>query len=159
MNTISYAKAQSTDIAGIQQVAAESWRATYANIFTEEFIRDFLDDAYNAPSLARSVQDEQACFVVAKVGEQIIGFGHGGPSSLGAMLYRLYLLPAYWRQGVGGGLLERVEAWFRENKLAGYSCYVHSQNEIGKAFYQKQGFVHVADKDQEGEWCLWKNLT
>lgn len=159
MSIISYTKAQITDIAGIQQVAAESWWATYANLFTEQFIQDFLNDAYSAASLTRAVQYEQACFVVAKSGDQVIGFGHGGPGSLGAMLYRLYLLPAYWRQGVGGGLLERVEAWFRENKLTGYFCYVHSQNEVGKAFYQKQGFVHVADKDREGEWCMWKSLT
>lgn len=159
MSAISYGKAQSKDIVGIQQVAAESWRATYANIFTEQFIQDFLADAYSAPSLARSVQDEQACFVVAKVDEQVIGFGHGGLSRLGAMLYRLYLLPAYWRQGVGGGLLSRVETWFKENQFTGYFCYVHSQNVVGKAFYQKQGFAHVADKDQEGEWCLWKSLT
>lgn len=159
MSAIDYRKAQIADIAGIQRVAAECWHATYAHIFTAQFINDFLTDAYSTAGLTGAVQNEQAIFVVAKAGEQVIGYGHGGPGRSAAMLYRLYLLPAYWRQGVGARLLGLVEAWFSERGVAGYFCHVHSQNEVGKAFYQKRGFVHIADQDQAGEWCLWKSLT
>jgi ribosomal protein S18 acetylase RimI-like enzyme len=142
---------------------AESWRATYTHIFTSEFIDRFLAGAYSVEALQRSIASERSIFLVAKAGDQVVGFCQAGegqeghPSALA--LYRLYLLPAYWRQGIGGRLLAQAETWLKERGATGYSCYVHSQNEVGKAFYQKAGFVHDPAHDHDGEWYMWKDLV
>jgi ribosomal protein S18 acetylase RimI-like enzyme len=155
-------KAQETDIPTIQLTAAESWRATYAQIFTAAFIERFLADAYAAEALRRSVASEQSIFLVAKAGDQMVGYcqaGEGQERHGGAQaLYRLYVLPAYWRQGIGARLLAQAETWLIERGATGYYCYVHGQNEVGKAFYRKADFVHDPAHDQDGEWYMWKEL-
>jgi hypothetical protein len=55
--------------------------------------------------------------------------------------------------------LTQTEEWLMSRGVTGYSCFVHARNEIGKAFYQKMGFIHRPADDHDDEWSLWKQLT
>lgn len=160
MTELVLVQAQKADIPAIQDVAAESWRATYGHIFQPDFIDQFLARAYSAEALRHSITSERTLFLVAKEDEQVVGFSEVGESQPNAefVLFRIYLLPACWGRGIGGRLLERAEKWLRERGATGYCCHVHSQNEVGKAFYQKAGFVHLPERDREDEWYMWKPL-
>jgi diamine N-acetyltransferase len=153
-------QAQTSDIPGLQAVADASWRATYAPIFSPEFIDRWLQEAYGADALRSSLASDDSLFLVAKTGEQIVGYGQAGVGrgAQGFVLYRLYVDPVYWRQGIGARLLTNLEEWLKTQGATGYSCFVHSQNEVGKAFYGKLRFVHDPAHDHDDEWFMWKLL-
>ncbi len=156
---ITYTLAQEADVEGIQHVASESWRATYRRIFTPEFISDFLASAYSTEGLSGSARNPDHIFLVAKDGPEVVGFCHYGVGRQGPELFRMYVLPGYWRSGTGTGFLSLLEARLAGHGVAEYCCYVHSRNEIGKAFYHKWGFVHDSSRDREEEWCMVRRLA
>lgn len=155
--------AQVGDIAAIQVVAQQSWQATYGQIFSQEFIDGFLSRAYSTEALRRSLANARSLFLLAKAGEQVVGFGQLGEGesrhSRSMELYRLYVAPAHWRQGIGAALLAAAEDWLKQRGVTGYHCFVHSQNEVGKRFYLKRGFVHDPAYDRDDEWSMWKEVS
>jgi ribosomal-protein-alanine N-acetyltransferase len=152
-------RATGADVEGIRRVAAIGWRTTYRDIYTAEHVADFIDRAYSLEGLTRSVNRPQQVFLVAKDGRWVVGFCHFGPSEAGFQLYRMYVVPAYWRVGIGARFMALMEAHLRGLGAADYHCYVQERNEIGKAFYRKAGFVREASRDQGDEWCMVKRLA
>ena len=154
---------QESDIPSLQLVAAESWRATYADIYPADYIERFLANAYSDIALRAALGYEQSLFLAAKEGERVVGFSQTGlradEAGQKAQLFRIYVLPADWGRGIGRALLAQTETWLTEQGITGYACFVHARNEIGKAFYAKLGFVHQPAADHDDEWCLWKQLT
>lgn len=161
VDKVEIGEAQPADIASIQQTARSSWHATYGAMFSTKFIDGFLQHAYGEASLRRAILNRSSTFLVARNGEQVVGFCHFGRGSKaeGQELYRLYVDPSVWRRGIGGRLVEEMEAALRRNGIGEYFCYVHAQNEVGKRFYLKQGFVHNAVLDEGDEWHMRKRLV
>jgi ribosomal protein S18 acetylase RimI-like enzyme len=159
MSRIVVTKATPEDVEAIQRVAGLSWRATYAGIFPPEFIEDFLQRAYNQEALRQAISEEGSLFLTACDVRGVIGFAQTGFLRNGiAELFRLYVQPGSQRTGAGTRLLAETEAWLAEQDVPGYGAFVHSRNEIGKAFYAKAGFVRRPERDHDGEWYLWKEL-
>lgn len=152
-------RATEADVEGIRRVASIGWRTTYRDIYTPEHIGDFIDRAYSLEGLTRSVSRPHQVFLVARDGRWVVGFCHFGPSDAGFQLYRMYVVPAYWRVGIGARFMALMEEHLRGLGAADYHCYVQERNEIGKAFYRKAGFVHEASRDQEDEWYMVKRLA
>lgn len=150
--------ATENDIPAIQHVASASWRVTYKGIFEKEYIDSCLRDWYSAESLRRTVSNPTVHFLVAVDEGEVIGFCQVGPGQIEGELFRLYLLPSHWRMGIGGQLLAQAEEWLRQQGFASYSCFVHEQNEVGKGFYARHGFVRDPDRDDGDELFLWKKL-
>lgn len=151
--------ARDADVPEIRRVATVSWRTTYRGIFTREFIDRFLDYAYSLDGLRRSVANPEGRFLVARDGRWVLGFCHYGPSPQGVQLYRVYVVPAYWRAGLGGRFVASMDDDLRRRGVPEYYCHVHERNEIGRAFYLKHGFVHEASRDQTDEWCIVRRLS
>jgi ribosomal protein S18 acetylase RimI-like enzyme len=150
------------DAPAVYAVALESWRYTYRNIFSEEFIDDFVGKHY-APeailSLLPRIAAGEIFFHVAEQGTQIVGFCNISLTEKHAELHRIYLLPAFIGQGLGRKLLEPGEAFVTTHHLGSYFCFVHQNNEIGKTFYLKNGFRHLAEQDHDDLWCMEKTLS
>ncbi len=165
--SIEIARAARKDITAIRAVAAASWQATYADIFAPSFIEQFLSTAYSEANLAHAIERDAEIFFVAWVAGQAAGFAHASPQTFRrewegdcrAELYRLYVDPSQWRRGLGTLLLGAVDEALAERGVGGYFCFVHGKNEVGKAFYQRCGFIHVAGYDRDGEWCMQKVLS
>src|SRR5687767_6020707 len=112
-HTITLAVAQVEDIPSLQATASACWWATYSDYLSASFIKSFLARAYSTPKLLAHLADPQSYFVVVKSGDELVGFGQVGPTMTRrdaapvapADLYRLYLLPAWQRQGIGSQLL------------------------------------------------------
>lgn len=159
------------DIPFIQQVARESWHATYDSIFSREFIDDFLNNAYSDRALRHSVDGANTLLLLAttnktnnETSDGVIGSGEIAQKTYrddrsGAELYRLYVAPQQWGQGAGTALLDRLEAWLYELNVDRYVCFVHGENEIGKRFYARRGFVHEPSGDRDGEWLMVKQIS
>jgi ribosomal protein S18 acetylase RimI-like enzyme len=158
-------RAQEADVAAIQAVAGASWRAAYTHIFSDEFIAAFLADWYTPERLLESMHSPNGCFLVARQNGRVVGYAQMWDGQQSARLTRLYVLPDFWRQGIGAALLAAGEAWLRERGHLGYFCTVEARNEVGKAFYRKHGFVHRPQRDERDaqpgmdEWYMWKDLN
>ncbi len=152
------ALAVEADIPGIQFAAAESWRTAYREIYSPDYIEAFIGRAYSAESLRRVIGSTQSVFVVAREEGSVVGFSHAGYGPRGAELYRIYLRPAWWGSGVGDLLLQRTELWLRDEGYPGYGCFVHAENQVGRRFYAKHAFRHLAEHDDGQHQFLWKEL-
>jgi diamine N-acetyltransferase len=152
---------QEQDAPAVLAVALEAWRYTYRAIFTPEFIEDFVHRNY-APeatvALLPQIESGSMFFHVAEHESKIVGYCHFGVADRQASLLRIYLLPAYIGQGLGRRLLQLGGAFVASHGLSTYFCFVHGENEIGKAFYLRNGFRHIPERDDEGEWYMEKGL-
>ncbi len=55
-------------------------------------------------------------------------------------------------------MIELGEEYVIKSGSKKYFCFVHNRNEIGKQFYLRKGFRHIADNDHEDEWFMEKVL-
>jgi ribosomal protein S18 acetylase RimI-like enzyme len=162
MSPIDYRALRADDVDDVFETARLAWQFTYATIFDPAFIDQFVRTNY-APDRLRSlvplVAAQQMLFDVALDNQRVIGFCNIGPTSRGAELFRIYLTPTHIGMGVGSRLLERGEEFLRARGFPSYYCFVHKDNELGKRFYVRQGFRHIAGSDREAEWYMEKTLS
>ena len=134
------------DAADIQRVARASWRDTYRDIFEPAFIEDFLARNYSEAALASAAEAaatrDRAAFLVAERDGEIVGYLDFGEGPRGPELFRIYADPAHYGTGVGSALLAELHRRI-EGVVDTYVLDVHSRNERGRAFYDRNGFVMV----------------
>ncbi len=161
MAEIVYRQLRESDASSVQAVALEAWRHTYHMIFEPQFIEDFVRRNY-APevtvSLLPRIESGGMFFDVAEHESKIVGFCNIGLIEQRAQLLRIYLLPPYIGQGLGRKLLQLGEEFVVSRGISTFFCYVHKDNGLGKGFYLRNGFRHVAEKDNEDEWYMEKTL-
>ena len=133
------------DASAIRRVAQASWRHTYRDIFAPEFIEAFLDRNYSEAALAGAAEAatrDESAFLVAEREGAIVGYLHFGEGPRGPELYRIYADPAHFGTGVGSALPSELHERI-EGRVEAYVLDVHSRNERGRAFYERNGFVTV----------------
>ena len=161
MTTINYRPFRAEDAPAVSALALTAWQATYRDIYAADFIEDYVRRNYAPDQLAAvapRVEAGDMFFHVAVDQATIAGFCHIGLAEEAAVLYRIYLDPAYIGRGVGGRLLELGEAFVRAHGLPTLCCFVHSANELGKRFYLRHGFRHQPERDHDDEWYMEKDL-
>ena len=84
----------------------------------------------------------ESAFLVAERGGAIVGYLHFGEGSRGPELFRIYADPEHYGTGVGSALLAELHRRI-EGRVEAYVLDVHSRNERGRAFYDRNGFVTV----------------
>lgn len=161
MAAITYRKMHLEDAEMIIQTALEGWEYTYKDIFSPDFIQNYISNSYSLERLqgiAPAVAENRLFFDVAVAEEIIVGFCNIGLKPH-PELYRIYLRPAYIGKGIGTTLIQRGEDFLTTHNIVSYQCYVHKDNEQGKKFYIRQGFIHKPLQDTDDEWCMEKILT
>jgi len=130
----------------IARVARASWTDTYRDIFEPEFIEEFLSTNYATDALAeqaeRAAARDDRHFLVAERDGAVIAFAQYGRGPRGPELFRIYAEPAHFGMGAGFALLEELHRRLAGN-VDGYVVDVHSRNERGRSFYDRNGFVVV----------------
>ena len=141
------------DIPEVKQLLSETWADTYSGILSPQTIQT-VTTAWHAPHLlAQQAQNPDLFFAVAKDehGKHLglITIGKTDPDAL--MLYRLYVHPAFQRQGIGSKLVDAALIEFPAAKKM--QLEVEADNKKGIAFYLKSGFKEIARRDEtiEGE--------
>lgn len=139
------------DAEAICEVARASWHAAYDDLLGEETVDARIDEWYALDGLRESIERSEHIFYVAE-NTRVKGFVHIGPNPENegvAELYRIYVRPDWWGEGIGGQLLESAES-----ELEGYdrlTLSVFAANDVGIGFYEKKGFERVSEETIEIE--------
>ncbi len=136
--------AAAADAEAIERIARASWTDTYRDIFDAAYIEDFLSRTYAADALAsaaeRAAERDDGHFLVAERDGELVAFAQFGPGPRGPELFRIYAHPTAYGSGAGVTLLSELHRRI-EGRVENYVLDVHPDNERGRAFYDRHGFV------------------
>ncbi|MGL4440809.1 MAG: GNAT family N-acetyltransferase [Bosea sp. (in: a-proteobacteria)] len=137
--TVTIRRATPSDLPMIRALLVETWHDTYDPIYGAARVTEITGNWHSISNLAAQLEVPNTVFLVAEVGEKIVGTSKATLSQDGTMvLSRLYVLPTMQRHGVGGKLFGVTVA------LAGHPATVTLEveplNARAIAFYQKLGF-------------------
>ncbi|PCE23311.1 hypothetical protein BWP39_26920 [Paraburkholderia acidicola] len=134
------------DAEAIATVHVASWQAAYKGIMPEQFLKTLSIEA-RAATWRKLLQAGTPHVLVAQVDETIIGWTACGAcrdkdkDNNWAEIEALYVLPEFWRKGIGGRLSDAARQLLH---TAGYSfatLWVLSENHHARAFYDRNGFA------------------
>ncbi len=150
---ISIISATSNDYQTIQNIAHQTWPIAYGEILSKAQLDYMLDAFYNEEALKDSVANKGHHFILAKEGEETLGFAsyeHHYNQKQQTKIHKIYILPKTQGKGIGKKLVDFVEKVAKENDSDALSLNV---NRFNKAlnFYQKIGFEIVDEVNIELE--------
>jgi ribosomal protein S18 acetylase RimI-like enzyme len=145
--------ATATDYQTIQDIAHRTWPVAYGEILLKVQLDYMLDAFYNEEALKDSVANKGHHFILAKEGEEILGFAsyeHQYEQKNQTKIHKIYILPQTQGKGIGKSLIDYVEKKAKEDDSELLSLNV---NRFNKAlyFYQKMGFKIVEEVNIELE--------
>lgn len=127
------------DIPRIVEVAAVTWRQTYAAIISQEQIDFMYDRMYTPEAILQQMQNGHT-FLIGTNEEQTLGFiSYYIREDNILYIPKLYVRPETHGKGIGRLLLEEVEKIARKNKIDFLELNVNRKN-TAMYFYKKQGF-------------------
>ena len=133
------------DLPKIALVAEAGWRHAYQGLLSPEEIDDALAQWYSPEAMARRL--ERGGLDVAASNEQLVGFIQHGPTGDGAYeVYALYVRPDHIGSGVGWALWRRANTAAAERGAHEIELWVLDGNQIGLAWYDRQGGVQVGQR-------------
>ena len=155
--TVTVREATPADAPAVQAVARESWHAAHDHVLGRDRVTETLEEWYGLADLEETITESRersdAVFFVAEESGEIVGFAQGGPHAeepSTASLYRIYIHPDRWGEGIGTDLLEALEdvlaVEFDRLWLA-----VLAGNDVGVSFYESQGFERVGVQESDLE--------
>ncbi|WP_425453341.1 N-acetyltransferase family protein [Cohnella lupini] len=113
-------------------------------MYSREFIHNFLSKAYSTENLIRSVErDLQSAnrnFLIAEYNNEIVGYAQTSQvSNEEYELRRIYVRPEYHKMGIGKYFIQEFIQVLKPIKKL--FAWVAKENHIGRAFYEKSGFM------------------
>lgn len=143
------------DLEAIRALLVETWHNTYDSIYGRERVDAICADWHSIAALQAQLDRPNSEFIVADDGEAIAGLAFASTLDDGktVMLHQLYVRPGQQGRGIGGLLMDEIEAAF---PVAGrLRLEVEEANAKAIAFYTAQGFSQVGrtancGKDQSG---------
>lgn len=134
----------------ISRIYTESWKSAYKGMVPDEYLRNIKYDFW-IEKFQKWIQDNILKVKIIYLIDKVVGAAAYGKSTDEkyldyAEIRSFYLLPKYFRKGLGTALMKSV---IREVCEEGYSkCYlwVLDENKNARAFYEKLGFSCTDDK-------------
>ncbi|WP_010099459.1 GNAT family N-acetyltransferase [Ornithinibacillus scapharcae] len=139
-------KASVADARGIAKVQIDSWRTTYRNIVSDEYLNNMNDD--DREKRWQTIIPQENVYVVENENGQIVGFSGGGIERTGnypeykGELYAIYLLESYQRKGLGRKLVEPVVEMLKEKGIYSMTVMVLADNP-SRYFYEALGAKQI----------------
>ena len=139
--------AEVADAAAIARVHVDSWRTTYRDLLSDEFLAS-LDASSYEERWRRILEDGSSGVYVAAEGREIAGFASGGRERAGEQgyegeLYAIYLLREAQGRGHGRRLVQAVVGGLRQRGLRDMIVWVLRDNSPARGFYERLGGVYV----------------
>ncbi len=166
-----------TDIEVLAQIHIEGWRGAYGGIVNQEYL-DSLSVADRADKWREWLKDTESTVDIAWVDEKPVGFiDYGrlrtpprGQSAIRPLytgeIMALYILPDYWRQGIGIALLKHAAEQLKTMKHFSLCLWVLDKNKRACDFYEKMGgqrvgkeFIEVGGTKVKEVCYGWRNTN
>lgn len=143
------------DADAIERVRTDTWRAAYRGHMPDAV----LDGLGYDGSARRRYMAEMSAERFALVAEHdgaVVGFCLGGPTrgsdaAWPGEVYAIYVLPAHQGHGHGGALLRAGFGECVRRGWGGVVVWVLRENGPARAFYERMGGRHLAQRDEERE--------
>lgn len=140
------------DLQTLQTVATTSFTATFGPHNSTESITTYVRDHYNLATLKAEVAAPTSATFFLELNGQVAGYLklNWGPTQTEANfpeameIQRIYLLPIYWGQHLGGYLMEHALRYARDHHFHQVWLGVWQHNDRAQAFYARYGFKPVA---------------
>lgn len=151
---IVYRDATPADGPAITEMARVVWLATFGHSAPAADIALYLEQAFGANgTLIRDLADARFAYRVASEEDRIVGYAKVGPTIFsdevsvdGAVqLHQLYVDAAHHGAGIAAELMRWTIALARSRGATRLLLTVWDENPRARRFYEKNGFVHVAD--------------
>ena len=143
--------ATATDAAGLSQLGAQTFRATYAEKNAPELVDAYIADHYSTSIQLAELRDDRLIYLVAEIDAHLAGFAmlrtdqtHTDVQATNPIrLARIYVDAPYLGSGVGSALMERCieECLKRGNEVLWLGVWEENKKAI--AFYERWGFGRV----------------
>ena len=139
---IQISSATTRDLPAIQQIAYDTWPATYDKILSAEQTQYMLKLFYNGEVLWKQLTDGQQQFLLASDDGWLVGFAGYEPNynkTKATKLHKLYVLPVIQGKSVGKKLIDEVmvAAKLLDQEALLLNVNIHN-TAIG--FYERLGF-------------------
>ena len=117
---------------------------------------------YSAESLRESAEKEPDSVLVARVGEQIVGFCFSESDDGLVWLAWFGVDPSFRNQGVGSQLLTKLEDTVRSGRSHKIWCDCRTENEASKVALARHGYVQLCTVRNHWygqDFILWEKLV
>lgn len=155
MSKITITQAKPDYYVAIREMVEESHQSIFYNSHSiPERDQTFLEWAYSDDTLNRLAYQPDTWQGVAfdEAGE-LVGYTLIQLKNGGAELLRHYVSPKNQRQGIGTQLLDRaIEETCKIGPVERVRLAVLRENQVGRSFYEKYGFVHEHDEGVHPEY-------
>lgn len=144
-------EARTEDIAGIQDVAAESLAASYSHFLDEDIIDHAIEEWYSEETLEDEFQSRGTLYLVALDGGDVVGFTESEvlPDIPEGNILWLHVDPDHRGKGVGTTLLGQTKEKLEDKGVESLSGLVLDGNEDGNRFYREHDFGKVGERSAE----------
>lgn len=153
--------ATAADIPAIARIHVQGWRDAYGGAVDQGWL-DNLDEEEQARQWREWFDPEQRPVLIAlnDAGDAVGFVNYGrlrtpppGSSPIRPLysgeIYALYILPQYWRQGIGARLLREAAQGLAAMKHKSMCLWVLEKNARAMSFYKKTGGERCGKKDIE----------
>lgn len=146
---VTFRRAEAEDAGLISHIYATSWRKAYCGLIAQDYLSR-LPDEYWVPSINAWLSSGRLSGLMIYVGKQPVGcciYGRGRDEdhSDWGEIVSLYLLPEFFRQGLGSQLLEECLDLMRREGYTRFYLWAIKGNVSADAFYTKHGFHATSD--------------
>ncbi|AYM02709.1 GNAT family N-acetyltransferase [Levilactobacillus brevis] len=161
------------EVGQLQAVCRQTFTATFGADNTAADLAAYLDTAYNQPQLLQEMRQPTTTYDLMWVDGQVAGYLklNWGPTqseqrgNSALEIERIYILPAFKRQGLGRQFYQHAVAQAQSLGLTSIWLGVWEHNPAAQRFYQAMGFQQVGDhvfqlgSDQQRDLILAKTLV
>ena len=147
---IEISQAAKSDIPLVQQIAYQTWPATFITIISEGMMNYMLEMMYSIESLTEQIEKKGHYFILAKNNQKCVGFASyelNYKNSKTTKIHKLYVLPETQGQGVGKLLINEVAKLAKQSDNDVLSLNVNRNNPAIQ-FYEKFGFNKLREENE-----------
>lgn len=153
-------QAGADDIAHIAHIHIEGWKEAYGGLVPDDFLKGLSLDS-RIQDWRGWLNDPDSTTLIAHDGADVAGFVSFGrlrtpPPGMSPIrplysgeIYALYILPAYWRRGIGRALLGAAAKGLREKRHKSLCLWVLDGNKRAISFYKATGGQRCGTKKVE----------
>jgi len=142
-------EAEPGDVSAVQRVARRAWRAAYGDTLDAETIDRAMGEWYGDATVSDRISRASGLFLVAATDDRVGGYVDASLRDGDAVVGALNVDPDWWREGVGGRLLDRAVATLDDRGAERVRARALADNDVGRSFYESRGFtVHSEGEDE-----------